>query len=109
MPFINSQAYDLIILAVKSHQTGIAIKEIKNYINDSTIVISLQNGVDNGEIISKYIPHNRILLTVLRVGLSINYAGIVKHTSGGEIKIGYYQKSLAEDKLNSIVEIFKTC
>lgn len=94
-------------MAVKSHQTETAIREIKHYIKDNTIVISLQNGIDNGEIISKYISDNIILLSALKVGLSINYAGDVIHTFGGELKIGCYKKPLAQDDLKDIVEMFK--
>ena len=40
---------DLIIITVKSYNTETAIKEIKSNIGDNTIVLSLQNGLDNIE------------------------------------------------------------
>ena len=52
----------------------------------------MQNGVDNALIINEYLHNNIILLAAIKVGLSINHKGIVIHTFGGEIKLGYYKK-----------------
>jgi len=44
---------DLIILTVKSYDTNKSIKIIENIINKKTIIMTLQNGLDNAEKINK--------------------------------------------------------
>jgi 2-dehydropantoate 2-reductase len=107
VPFINKQLYDLIILTVKSHQTKEAVDDIKDYVKDNTIILSMQNGVDNGEVINRYVPRNNIILAVLKVGLFINYDDVVVHSFGGPIKIGCYKKLSNKDNLQRLSTIFK--
>jgi len=46
---------DLLVLTVKSYDTETAIKEAKSIIDDSTIVLSLQNGLDNIDTMEKVV------------------------------------------------------
>ncbi len=45
-------------------------------------------------------------MSALRVGLLIDHAGVVKHTFGGDIKLGSYENSLKEDKIKPVLEMF---
>ena len=67
----------------------------------------MQNGVDNALIINEYLHNNIILLAAIKVGLSINHKGIVIHTFGGEIKLGYYKKCLNKGDISHVLDVFE--
>ena len=52
---------DLILLTIKSYDTQSACHQIQSYLNDETMVLSLQNGLDNIETIERNIEKKHIL------------------------------------------------
>ncbi|MDX9918307.1 MAG: 2-dehydropantoate 2-reductase [Gudongella sp.] len=55
---------DLIIFAVKSTALEEAIKIVKNRVGQSTLMISLQNGINSEEVISKVYGSGNVLYTI---------------------------------------------
>ena len=53
---------DLIILTVKSYDTEKAVKQINKIIGKNTIILTIQNGLDNIDIIKKWINNNQIII-----------------------------------------------
>jgi len=79
---------DLLILTVKSYDTETAIKSAKSLIDSNTIVMSLQNGLDNVEKIQKIIKPDKILVCITTHGVVFSKPGVVKHTGVGKTVIG---------------------
>jgi len=79
---------DLVILTVKSYDTEIAINQVKSLISKDTYILSLQNGLDNVEKISKIVNKDRILAGVTSHGVTFLKPGIVRHTGVGYTTIG---------------------
>ena len=52
-----SGLYDAILICVKSKDTVNAAKEAAKHLNDDGFVVSIQNGVENPDIISAFIVH----------------------------------------------------
>jgi len=79
---------DLLILTVKSYDTEAAIKEAKSIIDDSTIVLSLQNGLDNIDKIEKIVSRERIVVGVTTQGVFFSRPGVIRHTGKGHTILG---------------------
>ncbi len=78
---------DLILFCVKSPDTESVAKEIKPYLSEDSIILSLQNGVDNGERI-KSVLLNPVYPAVVYVATGMAGPGHVKHFGRGELVIG---------------------
>lgn len=78
---------DLILFCVKSTDTVEAGEQIKPFISSNTIVLSLQNGVDNAERLSGVLGQP-VIPVVVYVATSMGGPGHVKHHGRGELVIG---------------------
>jgi 2-dehydropantoate 2-reductase len=78
---------DLILFCVKSPDTESVAKEIKPYLAEGSIILSLQNGVDNCERI-KTVLSNPTYPAVVYVATGMAGSGHVKHFGRGELVIG---------------------
>jgi 2-dehydropantoate 2-reductase len=96
---------DLLILTVKSYDTETAIKKVINIINNDTKILSLQNGLNNIEKISKFIDSERIIVGTTTHGAIFSEPGIIKHTGTGNTIIGELKKGKIK-QLNNVIKIF---
>ncbi|KYK29810.1 ketopantoate reductase, partial [Thermoplasmatales archaeon SG8-52-1] len=96
---------DLLILTVKSYDTEKAIIQIKRKISDDTIILSLQNGLDNIERISKYINSEKIIAGITTQGAFFSKPGIIKHTGTGITIIGELNNKKTK-RLENIINLF---
>ena len=78
---------DLVLFCVKSPDTESVAKEIKPYLSEDSIILSLQNGVDNCERI-KAVLLNPVYPAVVYVATGMAGPGHVKHFGRGELVIG---------------------
>ncbi|PLX40605.1 MAG: 2-dehydropantoate 2-reductase [Deltaproteobacteria bacterium] len=81
---------DLILFCVKSHDTVAAARQMAPMVGKSTIVISLQNGVDNEELLGRIIGSERIIGGLCYIGARVDRPGEVIHSAAGRIIIGEY-------------------
>lgn len=77
------QGSEVMIIFVKSAATEIVVKEIKEYIGPETIVVTLQNGLGNEEIIRKYLGADRSAAGVTSQGATFLEAGKIRHAGRG--------------------------
>jgi 2-dehydropantoate 2-reductase len=73
---------DAVLFCVKSYDTETAASRLSEVLSDSTIIISLQNGVDNEEKIQRKIPRGRVLGGVSYIYSTITAPGVITHTVG---------------------------
>ncbi len=78
---------DLVLFCVKSPDTESVAKEIKPYLSEDSIILSLQNGVDNAERI-RAVLLNLVYPAVVYVATGMAGPGHVKHFGRGELVIG---------------------
>ena len=98
---------DLVLCCVKSLDTDVAAKEIKSFIKADAIVLSLQNGVDNAERLSKILP-NPVYPAVVYVATSMVDVSHLKHFGRGELLIGDMSSNLqSSNSLRAIAELFQ--
>ncbi len=82
----------LVLFCVKSTDTVDAGAQMKPFLGKDTIVMSLQNGVDNAERLSAVIGQP-VIPTVVYVATSMEGPGHVKHHGRGELVIGRSDQS----------------
>ncbi len=77
----------LVLLCVKSTDTDDAARAMAPHLGSDTVVVNLQNGVDNAERIRTHIQ-NRVLPGLVYVAAEMAGPGHVRHTGGGSLTIG---------------------
>lgn len=84
---------DLVLVCVKSTDTETAANDLRGHLAPQTIVMSLQNGVDNAERLASALGHPAIA-SVVYVGCEMAGPGHVRHHGRGELLIGASSGSL---------------
>ncbi len=79
---------DLAILTVKSHHTLPAARALAPALAPRTLVLSLQNGVDNPERAAPALGEGRMLAGIAFVGLWVAEPGRVRHQAEGWVRVG---------------------
>ena len=79
---------DLVLFCVKSYDTEIAAKVLAPRLDDRTLILSLQNGVDNVEKLTGFWSVERIFAGVVYIGAELHSPGVIRHSSGGKIIFG---------------------
>ena len=79
---------DLILFCVKSYDTEAAARAMRPAVGPDTAVLSLQNGVDNGEKIGEIVGPGHILGGAAYVLTTIESPGVIAHSFGGKIVFG---------------------
>ncbi len=79
---------DAVILMVKAFDTEDALKLVLPAISEKTVVLTLQNGMGNIELIRKYISEERVIAGTTSHGALLIDDGHVRHTGVGDTSIG---------------------
>ena len=79
---------DLVLFCVKSYDTELAAQSIAPLISDRTIILSLQNGVDNPAKLAQRYDQRRIFGAVVYIGTQVIAPGVIAHSAGGRIIYG---------------------
>ena len=79
---------DLILFCVKSFDSYNMGRFIKPMVGPSTIILSLQNGVENEEILGELYGVDKVLAGVAFIGSRIEAPGEIIHSASGNIKFG---------------------
>ena len=79
---------DVVVFMVKAFDTESAVKLVLPAITEKTLVLTLQNGIGNIEIISKYISKNQLFAGTTAHGALFVGEGRVKHAGQGDTTIG---------------------
>jgi 2-dehydropantoate 2-reductase len=87
---------DLVLFCVKSYDTEQAGQKLDPLIGARTVVLSLQNGVDNADKISRRRDPQRTLAGVVYLGAQISQPACIKHSAGGKIIFGELNGGLQE-------------
>ncbi len=95
---------DLILFCVKSYDTAGAIEVLRPIVGENTVILSLQNGVDNPDKIARHFGDHRTLAGAVYVGAQVIAPGVIEHSSGGRIIFG--TRSGADSQARSIAQAF---
>ena len=79
---------DLVIICVKSYSTEDACKGIKEMVCEKTLVLTLQNGIGNVQVLNDYFGTERVIAGVTNHGATLLGPGHVRHAGKGDTIIG---------------------
>jgi 2-dehydropantoate 2-reductase len=98
---------DLILFCVKTYDTDSAAESIRPMLDADTMLLSLQNGVDNAERIAEIAGHQPRLGAVAYVVSAIEAPGVVAQTAGpGKILLGELAGGTSErtERLHDVLQ-----
>jgi 2-dehydropantoate 2-reductase len=101
---INFQP-DLILLTVKSYDTEIAIIDLLKILGKKTVILTIQNGLDNLEKIEDKIKKEQIIAGTTTNGAIFNSPGVINHTGNGQTYIGEINGKMT-DRIKKISDVF---
>jgi len=96
---------DLILFCVKSYGTEGAVKELAPLVGKETVILSLQNGVDNPDRIAGVWGKSHTLAGVVYIAAQLPSPGTIKHSAGGRIVFGELDGGVGE-KTKKIHQVF---
>jgi 2-dehydropantoate 2-reductase len=99
---------DLVLFCVKSTDSASVALQIAPHLSPNALIMSLQNGVENSNLIAKQVA-NVVIPCVVYVATEIPAPGCVKHHGRGDLVIGTMLASRLRDPqkaLQEIVELF---
>jgi len=79
---------ELVIICVKAYDTKAAVKSIKSLVGENTLVLTLQNGVGNIEIMEELIGQDKVIGGVTNQGATLLEDGHIRHAGKGDTVIG---------------------
>lgn len=79
---------DLVLFCVKSTQTAAVAESMQGALSESAVVLSMQNGVENPEILRRFLPQARVVPVAVYVALALASPGCVQHFGRGELTVG---------------------
>jgi len=79
---------DVVLICVKSYHTEQAGQAIKLWLEPETVVVTLQNGVGNTDILEQIFGKERVLGGVTAEGATLLGPGKIRHAGQGETIIG---------------------
>jgi 2-dehydropantoate 2-reductase len=77
----------LVLFCVKSVDTEDAAQKMAPYLAPDTVILSLQNGVDNVERVRRHLK-NQVIPVLVYAAAEMPEPGCVRHTGGGNLIIG---------------------
>jgi len=80
-----------VIVLVKAWQTERATNQLKKCLADDGLVLTLQNGLGNYEVLAQVLGENRVALGIITAGATLLEAGLVREAGAGTISIGRNQ------------------
>ena len=81
------QGADLVLFCVKSMDTEAAGRQIEPFLRPDTLVLCLQNGVDNADRLRAVLPGHEVCAVVVYVATEMAGPGHLKHHGRGELVI----------------------
>src|SRR5882672_3985733 len=96
---------DAVIVAVKLWDSESAAQAVKPIVGAQTIVVSLQNGVDKDDVLSKTVGREHVIGGVTHIGAVIAEPGVIAHTGKlQKITIGELSGGEPSARIKALIE-----
>lgn len=79
---------DIVLVCVKSNDTEETAKSLKNVLREDTYILTLQNGVDNEEILSDIFGKNRVFSCATYVQAAVEAPGVIQQSGEFSLVVG---------------------
>ncbi|HZW76156.1 MAG TPA: 2-dehydropantoate 2-reductase, partial [Caldimonas sp.] len=103
---------DLVLVSVKSSDTEAVARELAPLLAGNAVVVSLQNGVENADVIAHHVDAT-VVPAVVYVATAMPAPGVVRHHGRGDLVVGPRTRAAADDaalgrRLDALVAFFAT-
>jgi len=95
---------DVILLCTKSQNTAEVAKSIKPYLKKTAVILSLQNGIENEEILSNILDKENIISALVYISSVSPEPGIINQSGPVELVIGELNNKIS-DRIKLIQKI----
>jgi len=99
---------DLILFCVKSFDTNEMASRIKPIVGPDTVIISLQNGVENEEVIGQILGKKNVMAGIAFIGSRVEKPGLIVHSAAGGMTFGEMDGGLSE-RGEKLLQFFQSC
>lgn len=79
---------DLALVCVKSYDTVTAAQSLRSVVGPDTIILSLQNGVENEEHLERELGRGNVMGGMAYIGVDVVSPGVVVHSVAGRLAFG---------------------
>jgi 2-dehydropantoate 2-reductase len=79
---------DLVLVCVKSYDTAAAATALRPIVGPDTIVLSLQNGIENEDILARGLGVGPLMVALTRIGVALVAPGRIAYSGRGTILYG---------------------
>ena len=83
---------DIVLCCVKTSDTASAASAMAPFLRPDAVIVSLQNGIENPELLRAALPHE-VIPTAVYVATAMAGNGHVRHHGGGQLVIGQSPRS----------------
>ena len=91
---VQAGPYDLVLFATKSYDTEAAAAQILPALGPGTVVLCLQNGIDNEAVLGKVLGAGRVMGGVAYIEAALVEPGVIRHSAAGRVIVGELNGSL---------------
>ncbi len=107
---LKERSFDLIVLAVKSFDTGTAASKLSSVVGNETYVVLAQNGYGNYQAAKSFLSPDRLVVARVIFGSETVEPGKAKVTViADEVVIGSPDNLIHENVLKSLADLFSSC
>lgn len=101
----QAKPVDFLIVAVKYNGLQQALEDMKNCIDEHTIIMSVMNGIDSEDIIAGRYGKKHLVYTVAQGMDAMKFDDTLTYTKMGELRVGVIEES-QQDNLKKVQEFF---
>lgn len=98
-------AADLVMICTKAYDTKEAITLARPLVGKDTLVLTLQNGLGNVEVISEIVGEEKVIAGITHHAVTLVAEARIEHTGGGATVIGHLEGKMPV-ALRNIREVF---
>ena len=102
----KAEQQELVLFAVKMYHNSSAIQTIRPLVGPDTVVLTLQNGIDNGEQLVAAFGRARVMIGSAYLEGRIKEPGVVSQSGPGTATFGELQSGLTE-RGQRLLEVFQ--
>lgn len=104
--YSDIESPDIVLLCVKSKDTSAAAKDIKKNLGKETYVVSVQNGVENEEILAEELGKERVMPCLTNIASQVEEPGKILKTGDYSIVLGEFDGQITK-RLALLEKTFK--
>ena len=97
---------EMVLFAVKMYQNAVAIEKVRPMMGAGTVVLTLQNGIDNYEQLASAFGEDRVLIGSCYMEGRVVEPGVVSQGGPGSASFGEIQPGIT-DRCKRLFEVFK--